>query len=385
MNNQIKCLAVLTVILRFLHPKSLMAEDRADYRYEDYNEEHHRVHIRTHAAMFEKSLLPWLTLKGEYVYDGISGATPTGAAPVAGSRDVPVTELTDIRRAGYIEPTFHFGRHTITPQVAYSEESDYRSLGASLSYSLDLNKKNTTLTVGLGHNFDTIQPKFWIGPDHKDSTDVMLGVTQLLGPKTTLTANLTLGTTGGFIADPYKIVQWNNPLDAFDLPLGYPITTAEKRPKHKTRQVMFVSLTQYFDKLDGSLEGSYRFGHDSFDIFSHTVELTWFQKLGSRLTLAPSVRYYHQSEAYFYVTEINSWGDPGYDPFNNVPRYYSADFRLAEMDTWTYGMKATYKASDHLHFDVAFKRYEMSPSDGKSYASAFPSANVFTIGLGTWF
>jgi hypothetical protein len=294
--------------------------------------------------------------------------------------------MEDVRRAGYIEPTFKFGRHTITPQFSYSKESDYKSLGLSLNYSLDLNQKNTTLLFGVGQNLDTVRPNFWNQSKRKNSTDVLVGVTQLLGPHTVLNVDLTIGTSSGYLADPYRIVQFDNPLDGFDQPLGYPVTAAEVRPTHKTKQVFFASLTQYFDSLNASAEGSYRFYHDSYGIFSDTLQVAWFQKLGSHFVLSPSVRYYRQTAANFYYPSVTSPGDPGYDPFGTVPKYYSADYRLAELDSWTLGFKVMYKFNDHLHFDLAYQRYFMEGNDGgKTAASAFPKANIVTLGLGARF
>jgi hypothetical protein len=120
------------------------AEDRVDYRYEDYSEDGGRIHIQTHAALFSKEIRPWLNLRGSFVYDGISGATPIGAPPLPGETTVKKVNIDDIRRAGFIEPSFKIENHTLTPQFAISEESDYESLSASLSHSIDFNEKNTT-------------------------------------------------------------------------------------------------------------------------------------------------------------------------------------------------------------------------------------------------
>ncbi len=262
---------VLAGLLRFLHPVRLAADDGADYRFEDFNEDHGRVHVRTHSVLLEKSLLPWLTLKGEAVYDGISGATPTGAPPPTGSTQVPTTELVDIRRAWHIEPNVHIGQHTVTPQLSYSKESDYRSVGLSLNYSLDLNQKNTRLTAGFSHDTDKIQPRYWLSPEKKYSSDLLVGITQLMGPSTILTANFTFGTVAGYMADPYKIVLFDNPLDGFDQPLGYALTTSEVRPRHKTKQVLYLSLNQFVKPANASIEASYRFYPDSFYIYCYTA------------------------------------------------------------------------------------------------------------------
>ena len=105
------------------------AENHVDYKYELYAEEADRTRVETHSALFEQRLAPGVALKGALVYDAISGATPTGGPPLPGSSQVPTVELNDIRRAGYLEPNFKFGRHTFAPQVAYSLENDYESVG----------------------------------------------------------------------------------------------------------------------------------------------------------------------------------------------------------------------------------------------------------------
>ena len=355
------------------------AENHVDYRYETYAEEKGRVLIRTHAALFEADLTPAVSVKGEYVYDGISGATPKGGPPVDGTDRVPLTELTDIRRAGFIESSVKLGRHTLTPQISYSAESDYESLGFSWNHAIDFNQKNTTLIYGIGQTFDDVQPKFWDASKSKDSTDFLVGVNQVLGPRTTASLNLTLGTSAGYLSDPYKGFRFD----------GYPDPETlfpEKRPGHRTRQVLMGSLTHSVSQLDGAAEVSYRFGHDSYGIFSHTGAFSWHQNLSRYLVVSPLVRYYWQTQASFY--KVRSDGDPS-DPesFPDVviPEHYSSDYRLTAMETLTYGVEATVKVRPWLNLDLAYKRYEMYGLDHVTSASNFPVANIFTVGLRAWF
>lgn len=368
---------VLTIAVHVLPVSRTRSEDHVDYKFEDYEEQGGRIRILTHAALFELTANSWLSLKGHYVYDGISGASPTGAPPPAGSDQVPLAELDDVRQAGDLTLAAKLGRHTLSPQFAYSSESDYRSLGLSLSDAIEFNDKNTTLIIGAAHNFDEVQPVFWDTPRHKNSTDVLIGVTQLLNPKTVLTANLTLGYSAGYLTDPYKGFRFD----------GYPDPTAifpEKRPRHKSKEILMLTLAHYFDALNAGAELEYRFYHDSFGIKSHTAGVTWNQKLGKRVILSPLFRYYDQTAADFYAVRLP--GDPS-DPDSLVPipAYYSADYRLSKMHTFTYGISATVIVNDHLHLDAAFKRYEMFGDDGVTSDSAYPTANVFSIGGSVWF
>lgn len=350
-----------------------------DYKYEAYSEERGRIQIRTHTAYFEKEIKPWLTLKGQYVYDGISGATPTGGPPPAGSAKVPTVEIDDVRNAGYFEPTFRWGRHTTTPQFAYSLEEDYESIGLSLTHSIDFNEKNTTLTFGYAHNFDSIQPVFWADDRHKDTDDFFIGLAQVLTARTLLSVNLTYGTARGYLSDPYKGFRFD----------GYPDPNTlfdEQRPGHRTRQIVLAALTQHVAPLHGSAEVSYRLYHDSFGIWSHTVSATWFQKLGQHVVLAPMFRFYTQSRARFYHVRLpGDPSDPGSWPDVVFPRFFSSDYRLADLNTYTYGLGASVKLRPWLWLDAAFKRYEMAGNDRATPKDNFPTANIYTIGLRVWF
>ncbi len=354
------------------------AEDHVDYKYEVYAEESDRMLIRTHSALFEKDLAAWLSVKGELVYDGISGASPTGAPPPAGSSQVPTAHLEDIRRAVSVDSSLQFGPSTTTPRFSYSLENDYESYGVALNQSFDLNQKNTTLTLGVSHDFDKVMPRYWRGRhENKDTTDVFLGLTQVLSRHSLLSGAFTYGSAWGYLSDPYKGVWFE----------GYPYALfPDQRPEHRARQVALVSWTQYLPFIDGSSELSYRFSHDSFGIYSHTVALSWYLNLGKHVVVSPLFRYYQQTAASFYGTSFA--GDP-LDPesFPDVviPEFYSADYRLASLNSFTYGVGITVKATKHLVFDFAYKRYEMHGLDSVTPDSNFAPANVFTAGVRLWF
>ena len=153
----------------------------------------------------------------------------------------------------------------------------------------------------------------------------------------------------------------------------------EKRPGYRFRQVFLASITHFVTPVNGSAELTYRFHHDSYEIFSHTAELSWHQKLGRHVTVSPSVRFYEQTAGSFYAPVIS--GDPRPDQGNPIPSYYSADYRLAELRTWTFGVLAQVKVTDYCAIDLGYQRYEMLGLDGVTSASAFPKANIFSAGL----
>ncbi len=367
------------------------AEDHIDYRYENYGEEHKRIRIETHSALFEGQLTPWLSTKAEVVYDAISGASPTGSPPASTIRfvppeeggpggpfkkTVPVVDMDDTRYAIALDLAGTFGRHRVAPQFSYSEEDDYISYGAALNYALELNEKNTTINAGWSHTWDTIKPSnlFLFRTERKDADDFMLGVNQLLSPGTVLTANFTYGYSSGYQNDQYKGVLFES---VPQLDPVFPALSAEKRPGHRARAIPYVSLTQQIAPANASVELSYRFFHDSYGINANTISLTWFQKLGRHVVVSPVLRYYQQTAARFYGTRFADAG--------NRPDYYSADYRLSKMETFVAGVSLHVKATQYLGFDAGYRRYVMHGLDHETSQSAYPSANIFTVGIRAWF
>ena len=59
-----------------------------------------------------------------------------------------------------------------------------------------------------------------------------------------------------------------------------------------------------------------------------------------------------------------------------VPKYYSADYRLSKMETFTVRNVKPARVTDWLTLDLAYKRYEMRGVDGVTSQSAYPKANI---------
>jgi hypothetical protein len=77
-------------------------------------------------------------------------------------------------------------------------------------------------------------------------------------------------------------------------------------------------------------------------------------------------------------------GDPSLS-LAGIPPHYSADYRLSELRTWTYGIKVIGKIFDRCSLDVQYMRYEMHGTDGVTSQSAYPTANIVSVGASVWF
>jgi hypothetical protein len=412
-------LSLPSLSLPLIAPSRGRAEDSIGFSHQTYAEEHGRMQVQTETLRVQATITPWLDLTIREVYDGISGATPTGAPridqlrmrdPVTG-RPIPPSSITGFTRqldgiSGASQsspgpkamaqnklPVTHSederigsdfaigltrGPHRLVPEFSFSNENDYRSFAFALNYTYEFNEKNTTLNLGWSHSYDEVLANdftFLSKSTVKNSDSFLIGGTQLLSPGTLLGANVTIGYSHGYLGDPYLGVVFNES----DLtPDNQVVLAAEKRPSTRNSQALLLSLTQSIAPLNASVEGTYRFYHDSFDIFAQTLSLAWFQKIGRWLVVSPSVRYYYQTAADFYGIQF-----PG-DPVNNpgrVPRNFSADYRLSEMETLTLGFEATVKLREKLDLHLGYQRYWMRGLDNETDQAAYPNANIFTVGL----
>jgi len=355
------------------------ADDTLSYKYSDYTEEGGRVGVRTQGLVANQDIGTDMQLGLTLVTDAIAGATPTGLPAPVGSNQVPLARLTDHRKAWEADLSRQFGRLNLAAGVSESREHDYISKGWSLNTLTDFNEKNTTFLLGVAGHDDEVETFY--DPQHlyvkKHALSAILGVTQLLDPRTKVTLNFTWSRETGYLSDQYKLVEQNVEI----LPgLYFPLEFSENRPSEHNSGVVYASINRAVPFLHGALEGSYRFFQDTFGVAANTVELQWQQKIGERFVLAPDLRGYEQSAAKFYYYNLTTTNIiPTAIPNPSGPAY-SSDYRLSSLFTTTYGLKATWKPRDWLQLDVAYDRYTMRGRDGVTPQSAYPKANIVTLG-----
>ena len=373
---------LLAILLQLLAPRSGRAETVTAYKYQDYQESGGRIKVQAHYGLIEQTLGVEARIKITAVQDTISGATPTGepADPVTGL--VPLSQMHDRRKAWTADFSRQFGNVNVSVGAANSRESDYVSTGFSLNTLTDLNNKNTTLLAGISGTNDDVKVFYQPARASKRTLDLIVGVTQLLDENTSLVLNASYGSASGYLSDPYKLIRKNTEL----LPgLFLPLTFAENRPDSREKWIGYASINHSAAQLKGAVEASYRLYHDTFGVTSHTLAAAWLQRLGDEVILSPSVRYYTQDAADFYRVSLDGTAiTPGTKP-NPAGPFYSADYRLAALDSWTWGVKLVWTPKPAFQADIAWESYRMTGRDSATSASAFPKAGIFTFGLRyTW-
>lgn len=375
---------VVALILFLAQPRAARAEDSLTLKAQSWQEGNDRVRVDSQYALIEKGIGTDTHVKVMGLIDTIAGATPTGEKPASGLI-VPKVKMSDRRKAWNADATHQFKRASVTLGYGVSRESDYLSHGWSVNTVTDFNQKNTNLTLGYGGTSDTImEPKLgWTTHRYKHGADFICGVTQLLGPNTSVTANVSYGRSRGYMSDPYKIVSTRR----LDVDPGFYYTPPENRPEKKDKISIFLGANRNFESLGGALDVSYRHYHDSFGVTSEMVAGEWVQKIGEHFIIQPSLRFSIQSASDFYYYSLDrSRITTSYEPVlgetgTGRPPYYSSDYRLSYLRTINAGLKVVWKIAAWMSVDASYERYMMRGLDGITPQDAYVQANTFTVGM----
>lgn len=325
-----------------------------DGSYLNYSEED-RVEVESYIANVRGNLSDRDEIKLGVTLDTMTGSTPTGAVETSSVTTVTGTSgggftaqgesqalapFDDTRLAVDLEWTHELTRtFRVRPNGYVSVESDYTALGGGLTLEKDTSDKQTTFSFAVGGSTDEIS-QFdgrtpvptsevpdgeFVEEGERDTTDVVLGITHILNPKTILQFNVFQSTSEGYHTDPYKVVSIANE-DDVELTRIY-----ESRPAERRRTGAFTSYVHELGNGD-TVAFDYRYYTDDWEIDSHTLNLRYRFELGSeRHYLEPFVRYYTQTAAEFYVRNL--------EPDEPIPKYVSADNRLADLESGTLGLQ----------------------------------------------
>jgi hypothetical protein len=272
------------------------------------------------------------TFEGVTSYDSVSGASPRWHSSVSGA-----SRMHDERTAGDVRVTRHWDRATLSLGAAYSSEHDYVSRALSLRGSVSSADNNRTWNVGLGRADDRIDPVNRIVVDERRrTTDLLLGVTQVLTPVDIVQLNITHARGEGYYSDPYK--------------------SLDTRPRERVQTAMQLRWNHHFQAPGATMRLGWRVYSDNWYVRSHSFSGEWVQPVAGGWTLTPSLRYATQSAASFfygpvYDTRLGAPFPPGYTGAPGV--LSSPDARLAAFGAAAVGLRVA-KAIDRSNL-VDFK------------------------------
>jgi hypothetical protein len=337
---------------------SLLIYSESDGRVEDTS-----INGRARKEIREEKFLN-LTL----AIDSLTGASPSGAVPAGTVQTFTSpsgnSQYTVAPGEPALDTSFHDQRtalganwemplarlNLLSVGASFSSEFDYEHAGINAQLAHDFNNRNTTLSFGVALANDTISavggsplplaPMLGLGDNRnksgdqsKDVTDFLLGLTQVVNRHTIVQLNYSLSQSDGYLTDPYKLLSVVDPVTgnpvAGPAGGGQYLYLFESRPGTRDKQSLYGLVKRDFN--GDVLEASYRYMTDDWNVDSHTLELHYRWNFGTSRYFQPHVRFYQQTAAEFYRTVLFN-GAP-------LPTYATADYRLAEFDGLTVGVK----------------------------------------------
>ncbi len=317
-------------------------------------------------------------------YDAMTGASPTGAAPslypqtVTGSsgslrtevpaNTIPANDRFKERRLGL---NAHYSM-PVTPlanllaEVHLSSERDYLSLGINGGIAQGFDRGRTVLEIRGGYSGDLSKPPggnpypltevIIVGETNdeipvqgdlnKQVYDALFSLSRELGSRTIIRGSYAINYASGYLNDPYKVVSLVRSPDSTDP--GEPVSDIyEKRPATRMKHALFIQLKT---DISGSiLDVSARGFRDDWGVQSVTGDLYYRVKIGKTAAIEPHLRGYFQTAANFYK--------PFLIDGQAFDSYVSADSRLAEFMSVTYGLTYSIAVSERSRLSFTGEGY----------------------------
>jgi hypothetical protein len=359
-----------------------------------YYGEQDRVQATEVIANVSKNFGDTAILDMKLVVDSLTGASASGAVAQGESqtftRPSGQGEYTVAPGETPLDDTFHDTRvqgsanwteilspdWTVNAGVSGSKEYDYLSLGVNGGLERSFNQKNTVLGFSAGFSNDIVDPvggrpvalsamakrsdytseaefnqafaqSRLEGDESKQTTDLMLGVTQVLNQNWLMQANYGISSVSGYMTDPYKILS---EIDSNGISQGYRF---ENRPDSRLKHSVFLMTKGALDS--GVVDFSYRYSTDDWDINSHTLETHYRYYITPSFYAQLHLRYYQQAAANFY------------QPFLMVgeatPEFASADYRMGDMTAYTFGVKFGQRLAGGHELSYRLEYYQQNPNN----------------------
>lgn len=219
-------------------------------------------------------------------------------------------------------------------------EENFRSWAAGIGATLNLADDNAVASGSVNNVLDWFSGYDGLGVKSgrrtRTTSNVNLGITQLLTPWTVVHANYGVSAQYGELSNTWNSVPWVNG-ERF----------VELLPRERWRHAIVGRFAQYLP-WDGALKGFYRFYADGWGVQAHAIEGQLSQRLHPLFYLRASYRWYTQTGVDFFTT------------LGTNQRRYTADSDLGRFDAHTIGLKAALDVPAIFagaHFDAGYERY----------------------------
>lgn len=245
-------------------------------------------------------------------FDHVSSASIDAMDNVSGASKVDTRVFADA------SSQLDAGSRRLGASLGFSKEYDYLSIHGGLSASFDFNQEHSTLDLAVSHYSDTLD-LYDIhgqnqGQDKRQTTDLSLGWTQILGKRDLLLAELFLSDQSGFLSSPFQEVL-----------LEDGTRVAERLPDSRIRLAGTLKWNHSYSSRF-VVRHMARYYDDDFQInaLSAEVEPSWRWK-NHPSWLGLSLRFHQQEGSpFFQLPGVAQSGDD----------YFTADRDLSTFDSW---------------------------------------------------
>ncbi len=350
-----------------------------------------RVNILYPTVSITKRITGSASLTGRYLVDCITAASMRSRFQIDGVTSATSNNNPDAvtsasqRGTGYPESTFDEVRHelngglyyligegSLSLNLLYSTEHDYRSwtLAAQMSYPFAM--KNTTVQLGVVRSWDQVFPDTRNWTKRKNVITASAGLTQVLAQTWIVQMNVSVTRMFGYLSDPYQ------PVPIFqDNTFIYHETVL---PDTRLRKAVGIRSNWMWFK-NSSLQVGYRYYWDDWNIRSHTANVLVQQYVANKtILLGLELRYYTQQHADFFRNE-----------YLNDDGFLTVDSKLNDLQSneieMSMSIKGTYfdpgtlfyseKTEYHLALGV-YQRHTPIPD----WFSGYKTLYAYTISLG---
>jgi hypothetical protein len=310
-----------------------------DATHMEYSESGHRMSVRVNQASAVVPLGENIQLKGNFIQDLMSGASPVFNAPGPGGKTQQVltgASVFDNRKAGDIGIGASFGDGQATLRQGWSKENDYKSRWNSVEGRWDFNQKSTTIAAGVAFSDDGVSSHD--APDDfqtRIKRDLFAGVTQVLNERSLIAVSLEHSYSNGFLSDPYKLVFVQS---------GGLLPDA--RPGRRRQTAVTAKYITYIPGIDSALHIAGSLSTDSWGVNSGALELQWKKELPAEWLVNAGARFYTQSSADFYAPlYLSRPGD-----------LHSSDYRLAGFGSIAWLAGVTKQLTPNFSVQLAAER-----------------------------
>jgi hypothetical protein len=326
---------------------------------------YHEAPTRTNMTVYTPGVdvavtpAPWLTVRGAYEADIVSGASvavKAGSAYAAvnpGADVVTTASVNDLRHAPSGGVTLRRGDVAYSASYTYGTEHDYKSHSLFVSAKTEAYEHDTQLELSYARNFDLVCDRTQSVNDRparfralEDSSacfassdplrtrhtlaidGVQAAWTQAWTPTFATQLAYTAQLLAGFQSNPYRSVI-----------LGQGVKAQEHHPENRARQAIAARANLYLRPLKLAVRLGVRAYRDTWDLTSGTGEIELERYLffpGFRV--AARARYYRQTGASFWSDDYTG-GDP---PLGPKGQYWTGDRELSPFSSLAGGARFTY-------------------------------------------